>query len=553
MDRRKFVGSVAAGSAAAVLTGCGSDSGSPATVATTVPTGGGFVDPDPLADFHASGRTVAVATTAREATDAAFDVLERGGNAADAYIAAAVTQAVVEVGLVSIGGAFGMTFFDAATGQTASASGGLGPAAAEPYDFDRFDAATLTGRAMPIPGYIAGVHAGHTEFGRLEWGGLFDAAIGYAREGVAASDVIVSSASRSPRATRFPEGQAIWMRGGRYLRAGERLIQSDIGRTLQAVAEGGPEAFYEGEFAKSYVARAGSDGGLLTLDDMSGWRDRQRVRRGEPEGDYRGHQVWAPTAGLLTYALHLSEAADLRGSGPAASSAESVYRQMRIIEEVFLSTTDYDEDTHARFVDPAYARERVDFVIESPMRDLNLDALFNTSFIVVRDADGNCAWGTHSINTPTAFGAGIVVDGVYAAHAISRAHVYGSGGTANGIGTNFALFRDGRPRAVFGSPGFGFVHGPYQAGTAVMEWGLEPMEAVAAPRFGFPSGATFGQPFLEGHYEESVYEGLEARGVPHVRANASVSTGLVGALVIDEEGVLHAAQDPRRAGFARAV
>ena len=145
------------------------------------------------------------------------------------------------------------------------------------------------------------------------------------------------------------------------------------------------------------------------------------------------------------------------------------------------------------------------------------------------------------------------MDGVYAAHAISRAHVYGSGGTASGIGTNFALFRDGEPRLVTGSPGFGFVHGPYQFGTGVIEWDLSAMEATRAPRFGFPSSATFGQTFLEGHYDQSVYVGLEERGIPHVRANASVSTGLVGALVVDDDGTLHVAQDPRRGGFARAI
>lgn len=553
MDRRQFTTGIAAGAAGFVLAGCGGsvDRSTVGRAGAETPTGS--VDPNPLADFHASGRTAAVATTALEATDAALEVLNRGGNAADAYIAAAITQAVVEVGLVSIGGAFGMTYFDAATGETASASGGLGPAAAEPYDFDRFSPVTLTGRAMPIPGYIGGVHAGHDAFGRLDWSGLFDAAIGFAREGVPTSDVIASAASRSPRATRFPEGQAIWMREGRYLRAGERLVQSDIAGTLQAVADNGPEAFYEGDFARHYVARAQADGGRLTMEDMAGWRDQSTLRRGEPEGDYRGHQIWAPTAGLLAYALHLSEAADLRGSGPAPSSADSVYRQMRIIEEVFLSTTAYTDETHARFVDPGYARERADFVINSEIREVNLDALFNTSFIVVQDADGNCAWGTHSINTPSAFGAGIVVDGVYAAHAISRSHVYGSGGTANGIGTNFALFRDGRPTVVMGSPGLGFVHGPYQAGTAVVESGLSAMDAVAAPRFGFPSGATFGQPFLEGHYDEAVYRDLEARDIGHVRANASVSTGLVGAMVVDDDGTLNVAQDPRRRGYAKAI
>jgi gamma-glutamyltranspeptidase/glutathione hydrolase len=342
------------------------------------------------------------------------------------------------------------------------------------------------------------------------------------------------------------------MREGRPLRSGERLVQTDLGRTLQAIATGGPEAFYEGDFARRYVARAEADGGQLTLEDMAGWRQRAKVTEGKPEGNYRGFQIWAPSAGLLTYALHLNEAADLRSSGPASSSPESVYRQMRIMEEVFLAAAEYSPATRERFVSPAYARQRVDRVINGPLREVTLDALFNTSFVVVHDADGNVAWGTHSINTPSAFGAGIVVDGVYAAYAISRAHVYESA-TANGISTSYALFREGRPRIIAGSPGFGFVHGPYQVGTAAVEWGLSPFEAVRAPRFGFPSGATFNRPLLEGHYDESVYADLTRRNVPFFRAGPTTSTGLVGALVVEDDGRLMVAQDPRRDGYAAAA
>ena len=103
---------------------------------------------------------------------------------------------------------------------------------------------------------------------------------------------------------------------------------------------------------------------------------------------------------------------------------------------------------------------------------MTIDAIFNTCFLVVRDEEGNAAWGTHSINTPTAFGAGILVEGVYAGYAIDRDHVRGGGATASGISTSYALYRDGVPRLIVGSPGFGFVHGPYQYGTGVVEWNL---------------------------------------------------------------------------------
>ena len=67
-----------------------------------------------------------------------------------------------------------------------------------------------------------------------------------------------------------------------------------------------------------------------------------------------------------------------------------------------------------------------------------------------------------------------------------------------------ALYKDGSPRLVVGSPGFGFVHGPYQVGTGIVEWGLPPAEAVRAPRFTFPAKLGWNETRFERHYDESV-------------------------------------------------
>ena len=223
---------------------------------------------------------------------------------------------------------------------------------------------------------------------------------------------------------------------GATLRAGETLVQEQLGKTLERVAADGPESFYTGEFAKKYV---------------------RRVAKQPLVGKCRGYQIAA--AGLIAYALRLNEALDLKAGGPARTNPESLFRQYRIMEEVFLSSPKYSKETHEQFVSPDFARKRADAVLKSPLRKLTFDAIFNTCFLIVRDRAGNVAWGTHSINTPTAFGAGIVVDGVYAAHAMNREHVRGSGGSAPGVSTSLALFKDGKPHLVAGSPGFGFVHG----------------------------------------------------------------------------------------------
>ncbi|MCA9089281.1 MAG: gamma-glutamyltransferase [Planctomycetaceae bacterium] len=497
-------------------------------------------------DHHATGKHSAVASTSRQASEASMWALSQDGNAADAYMTAALTQTVVEHGLTSIGGGFSLKYFDAATGQIHSVVGPLGPAAAESYDFDRQSPITQTGRAMPVPGFLAGVYAAHKRFGTLNWDQLFGPAIKYANEGFAAGSLLASAAKS--KATRHPEGQSLWMKHGHLLKAGETLVQKELGQTLQRVADDGPEYFYTGDFARNYVRRASADGGVLTMKDMAAWQDLSRTKQDDLEGSYRGYQI--SSGGLNTYALHLNEALDLRATGPARTNPESLFRQYRIMEEVFLSSRDYSKETHEQYTSPDYARRRADAVLNGPLRKLTFDAIFNTCFLVVCDRDGNVAWGTHSINTPTAFGAGIVVDGVYAAHAMNREHVRGTGGSAPGVSTSLALFKDGQPRLIAGSPGFGFVHGPWQYCSGVVEWGLSPIETMNQPRFGLPDPD--GKSYFEGHYDDKVFEMLRERKIVFDKGRPSPFTGLVGALSIDDDQTLRAIQDGRVDGYALA-
>ncbi len=497
-------------------------------------------------DHHAIGKHSAVASTSKEASESAMWAISKGGNAADAYMTACLTQTVVEHGLTSIGGGFSMKYYNAATGEIHGVLGPLGPAEAEPYDFDRKSPVTQTGRAMPVPGFLSGVHAAHKQFGILKWNQLFEPGIKHANDGFPAGTLLVSAA-RS-KATRHQEGKILWMKQGRLLYAGETLVQKELGRTLQRVSDEGPESFYTGQFAKNYVRRASADGGVITMKDMAAWRDLGRTTKQILEGNYRGYQISA--AGLITYALHLNEALDLKTTGPARTNPESLYRQYRIMEEVFLSSRDYSKETHEQFTSPDYARRRADAVLNNPPRKLTFDAIFNTCFLVVRDRAGNLAWGTHSINTPTTFGAGIMVDGVYAAHAMNREHVRGAGGSAPGVSTSLALFKNGKPRLIAGSPGFGFVHGPWQYCAGVIEWGLSPTEAMNQPRFGLPRPD--GNVYFESHYDDKVFELLTERKIPFFRGRPSPFTGLVGALSLENEHQLHIVQDGRVDGYALA-
>ena len=231
--RRMFITSAATG----IATACFGLRAGATALATQIPE---------RSEYVATGRRMAVASSSRQSTEAAMSILNQGGNAADAYIAAAVTQTVVEPGLTSLAGAFSINFFNASTQEVKLVAARLGPAALEPYDYDRDDGINRTGRAMPVPGFVAGIHAAHREFGVATWKGLFDPAIRHAREGFAVPQFIVAAAMRN--GVHTPEGKALWTLDGRLLNGGEKLVQTELGKLLNDIAENDPSAFYEGEF-----------------------------------------------------------------------------------------------------------------------------------------------------------------------------------------------------------------------------------------------------------------------------------------------------------------
>jgi len=494
------------------------------------------------------GGSAAVATSDHFATAAAVATLRAGGSAIDALIAAAAVQCVVENGSTTVAGMWISTSYDAESGQTTVVSSKIGPAEAEPYDYGIESPEAYSGRAMPVPAWVAGAHRAWELGGRLPWPDLFEAAIALAQEGFDLYPEQYLRLRMGVTATRTAEGRAVWMRDGRNLQVGERVRQPALARTLRALADGGPAAFYEGEFARNYVATAQELGGRLTMADMARWRERATVHPLPLVGDYCGYQVGTDGA-LMVYALHLCQAAGI-GS---LDDAEAVYAQVRIMEETFHATRQYSPATHDQFVDRGYAESRINEVLTGPVRPTSFDLFWsNTNTIVVRDGAGNATWLTHSVNTPQLFGAGIMVDGAYAARAINATHARTGDLLMPGLHIKLALYRDGKPYSVATSPGFSGVHAPIAFTVGLVQRNLNPLAAVAAPRFALPSPMTGNRPPFESHYPRSVFAMLESRGMPYFKCSPMSGTGRVSALVIEDERV-HAVHDVRGEGTAAAL
>jgi len=235
----------------------------------------------------AAGRG-AVASAEPVATGAGLAILRAGGNAADAAVAVALALAVVQPQAGNLGGG-GFAVVRIAGVTAALDFRETAPAAAHRRMFVGADGqpipeGSLVGPlAAGTPGSMAGLHALQRRFGRLPWGRVVGPAISLARDGFVVTgrlhDAIVEERDHL---ARFPESAVVWLPGGAPLAAGTRLRLPELAATLEAYAQGGPEALAGGAVAAAIETAVRRHGGVLSAADLAAyrpvWRDPLRAR-----------------------------------------------------------------------------------------------------------------------------------------------------------------------------------------------------------------------------------------------------------------------------------
>ena len=255
-----------------------------------------------------------VATMARQASEAGLAMLQRGGNAVDAAVAAGFAVGVVEPFNSGLGGVAVMVVHEARTGQTHVFDGtGTLPAATRADQF-RFveqgtaagiygwpevvDDANNTGYLSPaVPGMPACLLEAHARLGRLPRADVMAPAIQLAEQGFALDwYIVLGMAVNQHRLQRFAESRRVLFRpDGSCHRApmlgveGDTFRQPDLARTLREIAQGGADAFYRGRIAELIARDMQAHGGLLSADDLANYR--VRVSEGGLSGRYRGFDI----------------------------------------------------------------------------------------------------------------------------------------------------------------------------------------------------------------------------------------------------------------------
>ena len=223
-----------------------------------------------------------------DAVAAAISILEKGGHAVDAAIAAHAVLGLVEAESSGLGGSAFMVVYDRASDSTLVYDGReTAPAGATTGMFTR-DGQPVGGRekwamgvSVGVPGAVSLYQASHTDNGRLDWSELFEPAIQLASDGFEVTEKMVrynDALEPALASGMFPNAAEYLFPGGKPLAAGDRINNPEYAKTLTRIAAEGPSAFYEGEIAAAIVARVQAEpsSSSMTLADIAAYKTAER-------------------------------------------------------------------------------------------------------------------------------------------------------------------------------------------------------------------------------------------------------------------------------------
>lgn len=325
--------------------------------------------------------TSAMAATSQPlATQVALDVMKNGGNAIDAAIAANALLGLVEPTGNGLGGDLFAIVWDAKTkklyGLNAS---GRSPKSLSLEWFTQNGHQSIPSHGplpVTVPGAVDGWFMLHDRFGKKPMNELLKPTIDYAKEGFPVSQLIAYYWNRSiPLLERWPGFSEQFTIEGRAPAEGEIWKNLGLAKTLQSIADGGRDAFYKGDIAKTIANYMEKNGGFLSYEDLSShtgnWVDPVST-------NYRGYDVWElPPNGQGIAALQILNIMELFDiSSMDHDSAEYVHLFTEIKKLVFEDRAKYYADSEfnkipvTTLISKDYAQKRSGL--------LNLDRAANT-------------------------------------------------------------------------------------------------------------------------------------------------------------------------------
>ncbi len=470
------------------------------------------------------GRNGMVVSSQALASQVGADILAAGGNAVDAAVAVAFAEAVVNPCCGNLGGG-GFLVLHTAEGRSRFVNfreKAPGAASRDMYlgaDGNLVPFSTLRGwKAAGVPGTVLGLTTALSRYGTLPLARIMAPAIALAKDGFVLTrgdtDILETGTKKFER---DPTVAKIFLRpDGTPFRPGDRLVQADLGKTLQAIAEGGQAAFYQGEIPRAVEAASSAGGGILTARDFADYT----ITDDRPLScTYRGATILSappPSSGgtTLCETLTILDGYDIAASG--FNSARTVHLMVEAMRRAYadrnatLGDPAFVDNPVARLISPDYARtlrEGIRLDRATPSSDIRPDPALQpprerpeTTHISVLDRAGNAASLTYTINGY--FGSGAMAPGTGFflnnemddfTTKVGVPNLFGLvQGSANAIAPGkrplssmapTIVLREGKPVMVVGSPGGSrIITINAQTIMNMLDFRMQPQEAVDAPR-----------------------------------------------------------------------
>ncbi len=546
------------------------------------------------------------------AAEAGFAVLEAGGNAIDAGVAAGIALGVVHSDLVNVAGVAPIILYSAKTGRVETISGlGTWPAAVTPDLFQREHDGHIPPGVLRsvVPAAPDAWITALERHGTMSFGEVAAASIRLARDGFVMYPLMATViANKAESYRRWPSNAAIYLPGGTPPAAGDVFVQADLARSLQYMADeeraaGGDRAaglaaaraaFYRGDIAAAIARYHRENGGLLTEEDLASFRvavePPERVSVAGTDVYACGSWCQGPT---LLQALRLLDTDALASHGH--NSAEALHMMAEALKlaladrERWIGDPRFVDVPTAALLSDAYIARRRALIRaheawpemppagdphggEGEVRALPdaaagpAEAAHDTSYVCAIDAEGNVFSATPSdisFDSPVIPGTGLCASSRGAQSWADPAHASSvAPGKRPRLTPNPALaIREGAFVMPFGTPGGDVqIQAMLQTFVNVVTYGMNPQAAVEAPRFATMSFPNSFEPH-DYHPNRLMLEARipEAAGTALARWGHGVEwwpewawpAGAMCVLVQDlERGIISAGADPRRPAYA---
>jgi len=552
----------------------------------------------------ATGTGGAVATISEQASQSAMTILNGGGNAIDAAVAAAATLGVTDPFSCGIGGGGFMVIYLAKDKRLITIDHReTAPASFTPHAFQDngkpidFETAVASGAAVGVPGTVRGWHEALTRYGSMDFKRVLAPAIAVADKGYQVTEIFSHLTAQNERKFQlYAPTSALYLRGGKAVQPGALIRNPDMARAYREIAAGGVKAFYEGPIARAIVdavnkpplapgktARAGR----MSLADLANYeaRIRQPLR-----STYRGYEIYGmplPSSGGATVAeaLNILEGFDFKGMPRA--QAEHLYLEASRLafadRNAYLADPEYVDAPIAGILSKEYAAQRRTLIGKQAASTVGAgdpyayqdDQSFplrprperlpvkvqpeaaHTTHLTVSDKDGNVvsytftieSWGGSGILVP---GYGFLLNNEMTDFDFSGPHpnVPEAGKRPRSSMAPTIGLKDGKPAFTIGSPGGStIITTVLQTIFNYLDLGMPMDQALNAPRLSERNGeATSIEPGFPGSTQARA---LEAFG--HRWEATPEEIGAANALVFNPDGTVTAVSEAKRHGVGTAL